>query len=173
MTCAPSGRPICGWSLLIDLAAHSDTASRIQPHEQTTSQPGRAVTRSPDPPADIRRGESHLDLPSRGRELEDVRKQIAAGGLCESQRPTGPNSRSHLQPRGLAVFLEPFSSHMQSSFGRGTPIIRGKSVRVVRHTRLAGRALSRHLAPARADALKPPAPGLDGGAFNGLTCLVF
>lgn len=47
VTCATSMGASCGWSLLPDRAAHSETASRSQPHEQTTSQ--GALTRSPSP----------------------------------------------------------------------------------------------------------------------------
>jgi hypothetical protein len=39
----PSGGPICGWSFLIDLAAHSDMASRVQPHEQRPASPAEQL----------------------------------------------------------------------------------------------------------------------------------
>ena len=39
----PSGGPICGWSFLIDLAAHSDMASRVQPHEHRPASPAEQL----------------------------------------------------------------------------------------------------------------------------------
>jgi len=43
VTCVTSIGASCGWSLLTDRAAHSDTHSRLQPHEHVTSQRGFPV----------------------------------------------------------------------------------------------------------------------------------
>ena len=116
VTCVTSIGASCGWSLLTDRAAHSDTHSRLQPHEHVTSQRGFPVVVN--------------------------RSWSAAASGATSYKPT---SRPLALPRPLRVPTEhpgSHDAHASASVRKAVDVRRANELRIDRIYPLADKKLS-------------------------------